>query len=40
MNSRGSTEVTTDKGMNYTRIIGDKQLEDEFKRKYRGEYRK
>ena len=26
--------------MNYARIIGDKQLEDELKRKYRGEYRK
>ena len=26
--------------MNYARIIGDKQLEDELKRKYRGEYMK
>ena len=40
MNSRGSTEVSTGSEINYARIIGDKRLEDELKRKYRGEYRK
>ena len=39
MNSRGNTEVSTGSEINYTRIIGDKQLQDELKRKYRGEYR-
>ena len=34
------TEVSTRSEMNYTRIIGDKQMDDELKRKYRGEYRK
>ena len=37
MNSRGSTEVSTG---SEKKIIGEKELQDELKRKYRGEYRK